>query len=323
MLELEPEPPLTLRQVLESPFHLAMAPANFGFCGYLGALAAWQQALQTTSSSSKSITLQDQLQSVAGASAGAMVAILLGAGANPQDAASFCANIKLSHFADYPGFFALFRGNKFEAFMQQFLLVLVSSSTTNATTTPFHLEDAVLPVAVTAFDLLTMQLKILTRGSMARAARASVAFPFLYHPVAWKDDIRRTNHVFVDGGIVDREGLFGLTHTLQAQQTSHTNPSPHRVINLSIGGFSSKPPPGPESLPGNTEVVSISIQRLPEPFSWDNMFEGKQAFDSARAAMEQSLDVPLQKVVRQMEGNTSSQMNHYELHIEAHSKSNA
>jgi hypothetical protein len=318
---LEPEPPLTLRQVLESPFHLAMAPAFFGFYGYFGVLAAWQHALQSTtttttipSSRSSFVLLQDRIQSVVGASAGAMAAVLLGAGIDPQEAANFCANLTLSHFADFPGVLAVFRGNRFEALMHQFLLQSLSNATTTAITT--RLEDAILPVAVTAFDIQTMQLQILTRGSMARAARASATFPFLFQPVWWKEEFQYTDYLFLDGGLVDHAGMLGLTHTLKAKQTSNATGSPNRVINLSIGGFLTTPPPGPEVLPGNTEVISISIQRLPQPGPWA-MANGKRAFEGAKVAMEKFLDVPLREVVRDGKKITSSRRNHYELHIDA------
>jgi Patatin-like phospholipase len=104
---------LTLRDILtdhDTGFHLAMAPAFFGFYGYFGALAAWYD-------------LEPNLpvRSLAGASAGAMAAILMGAGISPQVAADFCADMTLSHFADFPGFGAVFRGHKFERLMDDFL----------------------------------------------------------------------------------------------------------------------------------------------------------------------------------------------------------
>jgi hypothetical protein len=142
MLELPVEPPVTLRQLLESPFHLAMAPDFFGLYGYLGALAAWQQALPSS---------MDNLQSVAGSGVGAIAAIILGAGIDPQVAANFFDNITVSQIADFPGVLTVFRGNRFETLMHRFLLESLSNTSTTAITT--RLEDAILPVAVTAFDI--------------------------------------------------------------------------------------------------------------------------------------------------------------------------
>jgi hypothetical protein len=116
---------------------------------------------------------------------------------------------------------------------------------------------------------------------MARAARASATFPFLFQPVWWKHEFQDTDYLFLDGGLVDHTGLLGLAHTLHAKPTSNTTANKIRVINLSIGGFRTTPLPGPGICPGDTEVISISIQSLPPSAPWATRY-GKRAFDSAK-----------------------------------------
>ena len=53
------------------------------------------------------------------------------------------------------------------------------------------LENSIIPTAVTAFDIQSLQGIILNKGSMARAARASATFPILI-PTRWLD-IASTN----------------------------------------------------------------------------------------------------------------------------------
>lgn len=134
---------------------------------------------------------------------------------------------------------------------------------------------------------------------MARAARASATFPLLFQPVGWtapEDDHGQTrDYTLIDGGITDASGVAGLM-----------NRNPGRVINLKVGPFWG-PPPAPSNIPGSTEVLSISLQNLPQP-SPLAMELGTTAIEAASKAMKASLDVPLYK---------GKEENHYELHIDA------
>jgi cyclophilin family peptidyl-prolyl cis-trans isomerase len=324
----EPKP-LTLRDILiaDDGFHLAMAPAFFGFYGYFGALDAWENALLNHSTienkavTSDNLLLSEKVRSVAGASAGAMAAVMLAAGVRPNVAAEFVSNIKLGDFADFPGVLAFFRGNKFERIMHNFLTHHTATGTGNGTqresisenTTSLQLEDTMIPIAVSAFDIQTMQEYILQRGSMARAARASATFPFLFQPVGWYDTQQQNEYVLVDGGITDSTGMAGLNATIRRLDDRNSDlkkkdNSVSRVINLCIGAFGiTSPLLGPSSLPGQPDVISISIQNLPQPGPWA-MSLGPKATEAARKAMVASLDVQL--FPREEE-------NHYELHIDA------
>lgn len=284
---------MTLRDVLndsERGYHLAMAPSYFGLFGYVGALAAWEDHV------GRQVLTAQTIRSVAGASSGGLAAMLLGAGIPPRRAAEFFFELTFAKLADFPGFGALFRGNKLEQIIHGFLQSELPGK-------KCALEESLLPIALTAFDLKTMEGLILKSGSMARAARASGAYPLMFQPVIWHGD--ESDYLLIDGGVTDRLGLNGLDSFLR----NSSSPSPSRVINLIVGDFAASGPPGPSSLPGNPEVISISIQNLPHvgPFCIE---VGPKAVEASRAAMAASLDVPLYR---------GREDNHYELHIDASS----
>lgn len=290
----EPEANLTLREFLLYPnegIHLGMAPSFFGFYGYFGALAAWEDELSNASYN----FLLDKIHGVSGASAGAMAAVLLASGVPPRVAAEFCNTITLDKIADPPALFAAFRGTKFEQVMYHFLQ---DSSPQQI----LQLEDAIIPICVSGFDLQTMQGRLLKKGSMARAARASATFPGLFQPVGWEEE--GEDYLFIDGGIADFAGLNGLA-ALSPDQ-------PKRVVNLVVGDFLGGVPPGPSRMPkglNTTSLLSISIQNLPHCGPWA-MKNGPKAVEVARRAMRASLGLPL---------HYGKEPGHYELHIDASS----
>lgn len=270
--------------------------------GYFGALAAWEDGIGRFVLENRSI------RSVTGASAGAMAAILLAAGIPPRVAADFCSNITLDRFADFPGNGAVFKGNKFERIMYDFLKDQIPGHS-------LRMEDAYLDVSVSAFDLRSMRGRVLQSGCMARAARASATFPFLFQPVSWQnnstdsDDV--DNYLFIDGGITDFSGLNGLEAFLG--DSNNNSNSVQRVVNLVVGNYLGGTPPGPSSIDPegkrNVKVLSISIRNLPQCGPWA-MSNGPRAVDAAYQAMLSSLDVPLHR---------GQEENHYELHIDTQS----
>jgi len=294
-------PTTTLREYLvpheegtKEDLYLAMGPAFFGFYGYFGMLAGIEDELsdgvnnndgedRTTFSSATSLLINRKiLRGVSGASAGAMAAILLAAGISPHRASEFVSTLGLTDFADLGGVGAVLKGDKFESIMSSFLqsaspiMANVKASSTiigagvddTATThsqyrLPLGLEDALIPVAVSAVDIQPQIIspgwsswlqslvspwsyiastylpsaKILIRGSMARAARASACFPGLFEPVGWIDrsstltssstsknassssdddpdscsySVTNDYSLLIDGGIFDWAGYNGL-----------------------------------------------------------------------------------------------------------------
>jgi len=309
-----------------SGFSLAMAPAFFGFYGYFGVLAAWDEQLNNTDSTASGFLQSGQIRRLTGASAGAMAAVLLAAGIPPRVAADFCTTITLDRFADFPGLGGLFRGNLFEQIMQDFLVEQTAGGPSR-----LLLENAQLPVAVSAFDLQSLQGKILTKGSMARAARASATFPLLFEPVGWSDG-RQEDFTLIDGGIADMAGLAALN---SLPLKDHGDGACERIVNLKVGPFWGEYPPGPNEIDPDDdndestnaseseaekcrEVVSISIQNLPQcgPFA---MEMGPVAVQAAHDAMVASLDLPLHVIesTSDNEAAASGKWKHYELHIDA------
>ena len=305
----------TLRDFLVDPrgFYLSMAPAFFGFYAYFGALQAWEEHLYSTTTTTNGTMKEpdnawmNQIHGVAGGSAGAMAAVLLGAGISPAVAVDFCSTVTLDKFADPLGMGGLFRGELFEKLMND----LIASQTP----TPL-LQDAVIPVAVSGYDLVRLRGMILSKGKMAKAARASACFPLLFAPVRWEDDTDGTVSYLLDGGIADDLGLEGLAAFSNSQRQDGGVDS-MRVVHIVVGTFPSiglersagGGTRGPSAMPKAvraSEVVSISIENTPQASPWA-MKNGPRAAAAAREAMLASLDLPLYE---------GKEPGHYELFID-------
>jgi len=384
--------PPTLREFLSHPdgFHMAFAPAFFGFFAYFGALAALEEetgGVGLIVPSSRKSQLQEEekdttpttanttcnLKSVAGASAGAMAAVMLAAGIQPRDAAKFASTFTWSQISDPPGWGGYAKGNNFEECMRRFIMEAArivrregssssrssgggeeedeegpSSSSSSvgkddsgtSTPTPFRLEEALVPVAVSVFDIVRMKEKILSKGCMAKAARASAGFPGLFQPVAWRreeeeenSDDNTTNDtkkkwgrsmsmkdysLLIDGGITDNLGLNGLG----AFSSSSCTTEKKRVINMVVGDFQFQNPSSSSSSTINnmpkgvtaSSLVSIALVNTPVCGPWA-MKNGPRAVESTRRAMAAMLDVPMERVL--VEGTSPSKFdddndNHYQ-----------
>ena len=257
----------------EDGYYIAMGPSFFGFFAYFGALAALDDA---------GLLSKDKVKGVAGASAGAMAATLIARGKKPSDAANFACSVKLSDFADPPGYFGAFKGNNFEYLMQQFL----SSGDSREIDGIPLLENSEIPVALTTFDLLRMRTKVLTEGNAARASRASSTFPGLFQPVIWKDQYDNSTSVLIDGGVLDHKGLLGLS------ALKHRTGKKKRVLNILLWGNSQKEQNLFNFVEDTTSLVTLKVANLPRsgPFS---MSKGPMIVELAKKAMTVALDQPL------------------------------
>lgn len=259
-----------------------------------------------------------KIRSVAGASAGAMAAMLLAMGISPRKAADFCSTIDLPAFADPFGIGSIFKGDIFEQLMRDFM---------KSQMPPGHslrIQNSTIPVAVTGFDLQSLETLIMTKGCAARSSRASATFPFLFQPVHWvhhedepisrsdnndNDNIRsmKKDYILIDGGVLDGFGLEGLTVMYPDERK--------RVVNMVVGNFGgvgTGVPPGPSEMPEGlvaSELLSISMRNLPQCGPWA-MENGPRAVEAANKAMLASLDLPLYR---------GKETGHYELHIDASS----
>lgn len=307
----------TLRDYLSHPdgFHMAFAPAFFGFFAYFGCLSALEEGtggLIVPPVAEKRNIDGDEctslgLRSVAGASAGAMAATLLASGIDPTVAAEFTSKFTWGMVSDPPGIGGYVKGNRFEEAMVDFLLKEASKTkrADKASDAPMQFDEALIPCAVSGFDLLRMKGVILSSGSMAKAARASAGFPGLFQPVAWREncDEKRwfPDKLLIDGGIRDGLGLAGL---------GAFGGEKKRVVNVVVGDFGFSGPSGIHSLPEGvnaSSLVSISIAGTPMCGPWA-MENGKRAVESAKKAMLMALDLPMEK---------GDGENHYVLRLDA------
>lgn len=291
------EPCLTLREYLNHPdgFSMAFAPAFFGFFAYFGALIALEE--ETRGSIVPKINGDKcGLKSVSGASAGAMAAVMLASGIQPRVAAEYVSKFSWGMVADPFGLFGLVKGNKFEEFMRSF--IKEAAARTEEKEGDVMLEDALVPIAVSGFDLRSLRGTILSRGCMAKAARASAGFPGLFQPVSWEGDRKE---LLIDGGIRDGLGLNGLSAFVSNKM---------RVINMAVGDFGISGPNGVKDLPTDIEaesLVSIAILNTPMCSPWA-MANGPKAVETARKAMASMLDTPMQR---------GTSINHYTLRVDA------
>lgn len=307
----------TLRDYLSHPegFHMAFAPAFFGFFAYFGCLSALEEGtggLIVPPIAEKRNNNGDEctslgLRSVAGASAGAMAATLLASGIDPSVAAEFTSKFTWGMVSDPPGIGGYVKGNRFEEAMVDFLLKEASKvkRADKSSDAPMQFDEALIPCAVSGFDLLRMKGVILSSGSMAKAARASAGFPGLFQPVVWRENCDEEkwfpDALLIDGGIRDGLGLAGL---------GAFGGEKKRVVNVVVGDFGFSGPSGIHSLPEGvnaSSLVSISIAGTPMCGPWA-MENGKRAVESAKKAMLMALDMPMEK---------GDGANHYVLRLDA------
>jgi predicted acylesterase/phospholipase RssA len=308
----------TLRDYLSHPegFHMGFAPAFFGFFAYFGALAALEEAtggLIVPPIAEKRKGNEDEstslgLRSVSGASAGAMAATLLACGIDPSVAAEFTSKFTWGMVSDPPGIGGYVKGNRFEEAMVNFLLKEASKlnrADDRSSDTPLQFDEALIPCAVSGFDLFRMKGVILSSGSMAKAARASAGFPGLFQPVAWRENSDEKkwlpDSLLIDGGIRDGLGLAGLGAFAGEKK---------RVVNVVVGDFGFRGASGIQSLPEGvnaSSLVSIAIVGTPMCGPWA-MENGKRAVESARKAMLLAFDTPMEK---------GDGENHYVLRVDA------
>jgi len=184
-IEEEKIPLPTLREYLasEEGFHLAFAPAFFGFYAYFGSLAGIDEEMKGRCVPCSGSEVCG-LKSVSGASAGAMAATMLASGIQPREAAEHVSTFTWRRVSDAPGIGAFVKGDKFEHAMRQFLLNANKiRQDTEDNDTPIQLEEALVPVSVSGFDLMRMRGMNMTNGCMAKAARSRAVvdlYPDLY-----------------------------------------------------------------------------------------------------------------------------------------------
>jgi hypothetical protein len=219
---------------------------------------------------------------------------------------------------------------------------------------PPRLEDSYVPVAVTAFDIQSLRGKVLQTGSMARAARASATFPFLFQPVGWIEERgggrthyhrnhsdnnelgteeSTTDYMFIDGGITDPYGLVGINEIISKSIIENDGPQQHeqlrdhfRVINLMVGDFHFSTVPGPSSIVLSTSSSSPSqhnhgdgISNHPVSVLSISIQNLPQCGPWAMSNGPIAVQAAKRAMVRSMDVPLflGKEPNHYELHIDA------
>lgn len=248
---MEPRPPPpTLRDWLRAqPFTLGLSSGFFGFFAHAGFVAALEEAGLRPARA-------------CGSSAGALVAGLWSSGLPAASIRDALFALRREQFWD-PAFGpGLLRGAAFERLLHGLLPVPT-------------FEACPTPLAVSAFDVLARRTRVLDRGPLAAALRASCSVPFLFHPV-WID---RRPHA--DGGVLDRHGLAGappgarvLYHHLASRSPWRREGSPALRI------------------PAREGLAPVVIDGLPRlgPFRLER---GREAFARAQEGLRAALDRPV------------------------------
>lgn len=240
----------TLREFLrERPFTLALSSGFFGFFAHAGVLSVLESEGLLP-------------ERACGSSAGALVAGLHCAGLPATSIRDMLFSLRREQFWDPRPGPGLLRGHLFQRLLDERLPART-------------FEGCTRPLAVSVFDLLSASTRVVVRGPLAEALRASCAVPFLFHPV-WLE--RRP---CADGGVLDRHGLAGapregpvLYHHLASRSPWRRKSSPALRV------------------PARKDLASVVIPDLPRlgPFRLER---GPLAFESAAQGMKRALDAPV------------------------------
>jgi NTE family protein len=239
----------TLRAWLsEAPFTLGLSSGFFGFFAHAGVVSVLEaEGLRPAR--------------IVGSSAGALVGGLWGAGVPAARLREELLALRRAHFWDPRPGLGLLRGRLFRARLEAMLPVRT-------------FEEAPIPIALSAFDVLGWRTAVLAAGPLAPAIHASCAAPVLFQPV------RIDGRLYADGGVLDRPGLAGapgderiLYHHLTSRSPWRRRGSPALRI--------------PER-PGLRAVALAGIPRC-GPFRLER---GPEAFERAADGMRAALDAP-------------------------------
>jgi NTE family protein len=256
---------------IRGPFGLAMAPGFFRKYAYVGALTALERA-----------SVLD-IAATAGASAGAIVSGFLCGGMLPSEMSQILFNIKREDFWDLGGwgfFMGIIRGNSLDALLEA---ELGKQGLCNA-------EDAKIPFAATAFDILHLRTRIIRSGKLSDAIRASCAVPVMFQPVF----IEGSPHV--DGGIFDGAGILGLqppgyiskdnTNEKKAPKAKKYKTVVNFMCDKSQVSQSVLPPGFPET----TKLITIVLENVPHVNPFTMSEAGPVAYNHAMRGMQTCLD---------------------------------
>ncbi len=232
----------------DRPFTLAMSSGFFGFFAHCGVLSVFEEEGIIPSR-------------VVGSSAGALIAGLWASGLSTEFIRDQLLQLERRDFWDPRPGLGLLRGQLFEQRLQRYFPVQ-------------QMESCRVPVAVSVFDMKSLKTRVLDRGCLATAVRASCAVPLLFHPVIVD------GRPALDGGIRDRPGMDGL-------------PNGERIFyhHLLPQSFWRRKQAPSSQVPNRQNMQSFAIRGLPQvhPFA---LHRGQEAFARARQAAQRVLEMP-------------------------------
>lgn len=240
----------TLRDWLAAgPFTLVMSSGFFGFFAHAGVVSA----------------LEDEgllPARVCGSSAGALVGGLWASGVPAKRLCAELLELRREHFWDVRPGLGLLRGSLLRARLE----ALARART---------FAECRMPLAVSAFDVLSARTAVLRDGELAPALHASCALPFLFQPV------RIGVRLYLDGGVLDRPGLAGAGHGERVLYHHLTSRSPWRRRNSPA-----------LRVPRRPDMQAVALEGLPRlgPFRLEL---GREAMERAAEGMRIALSRPV------------------------------
>ena len=138
-----------------------------------------------------------------------------------------------------------------------------------------RLENCPTPISLSVYDGFARKTRVLERGLLPQAVAASCAVPILFHP------IKIGQRLYWDGGIGDRHGLAGLNPGDRIFYHHLSSRSPWRRKNSDA-----------LQIPNWPNLCALSIDGLPRSGP-SRLDEGRKAWNCARDATLQALDMPL------------------------------
>ncbi len=249
--------PTLAERLSAEPFELILSSGFFGFFAHAGVVHALEEA-----------ALRPAL--VGGASAGALVAGLWGAGLPAAAIRDRLFGLRRADFWDPDPLFGLggargpglLRGDRFEA--------LLADALDGVGVRAF--ADCKTPVRVVAFDVGARRTVTLWDGALVPAIRASCTVPLMFQPALV--DARR----LLDGGIADRAGIAAASDGARVLYHHLPTHSPWRRFT-----------PAQNRVPARARLHLLHEPALPRmsPF---HLSRGPRAFELARAMVLRALD---------------------------------
>ena len=224
------------------PQTLALSAGYFGFFAHLGFVEALRQE-------------GVKIEMISGASAGALIAGIIGSGLTTDQALKLMSEVPLKDIWD-PGFgWGYLKWTKVESILAEHFLP--------------RLEDLSIKVAISVFEIRSFKTRVFTKGPAPAIIRASCSPPGLVHPA------RIGEKLYFDGGVFDKGAFAGLkedqafvSHYLRAH-------SPEREWEFArvvkrqrprqlIVSFSDLPPVKPQKLSKGVDAFHRCLQRTLE-----------------------------------------------------------